>query len=81
MSAGSVVLPSYDELVHQLRKQRSEIESLRFALDERVQAVGEDAERAERAQSRFWFHAWSESQRQNRALREEIARMKGASRG
>lgn len=78
MSAGPVVMPSYDELLHQLRKLRSEVDGLRFALDERVQAFGEDAEKAELAQSRLWFHAWSESQRQNRALREELARVEAA---
>lgn len=76
-----VVMPSYDELLHQLRKLRAENDGLRFALDERVQALGEDAEKAERAQSRIWFHAWKESQRQCRVLREELARMKEGGRG
>lgn len=81
MSAGTVVMPTYDELVHQLRKLRAEVDGLRFALDERVQAVGEDAERAERAQSRLWFHAWKNSQIANQRLREEIARLKEGRRG
>jgi rhamnogalacturonyl hydrolase YesR len=76
VSAPQVVYPTYEELLHQLRKARSEISGLQYALDERVEQFGEDAEKAERAQSRLWFHAWKESQRQNRALREEIARMK-----
>jgi hypothetical protein len=81
MSTPRVVMPSYDELLHQLRKLKSEVDGLRFALDERVQALGEDAERAERAQSQIWFHAWKNAQVVNQALREEIARLKGASRG
>lgn len=76
MSAKPVVYPTYDELLHQVRRLRAENDGLRFALDERVQQFGEDAETAERAQSRLWFNAWRESQRQLRVLREEIARMK-----
>jgi len=76
VSAPAVVLPSYEELLHQLRKVSAEVSGLRFALDERAQTLGADAEAAERAQSRFWFHAWEVSQKQCRALREEIARLK-----
>lgn len=81
MSANPVVYPSYGELLHQVRRLRAENDGLRFALDERVQAIGEDEEKAERAQSRLYFHAWKEGQRQLRVLREEIARMKEAGRG
>jgi regulator of replication initiation timing len=81
VSPNLVVTPTYSELVHELRKLRAENDGLRFALDERVQRLGEDAEAAERAQSRIWFHAWRESQRQLRMLREEIARMKEGGRG
>jgi hypothetical protein len=81
VKSSTVVYPTYEELLHQLRKARAEIDGLRFALDEKVQVVGADAEAAERAQSRLWFHAWSESQRQCRMLREELARMKEPRRG
>lgn len=81
MSAGAVVYPSYAELLHQVRRLRADNDSLRYALDERVQAIGDDVEKAERAQSRLYFHAWREGQRQLRVLRDEIARLKEPTRG
>jgi len=81
MSAGPVVIPTYDELLHQLRSARADIGDLRAALTKEAEELGRDTEAAERASSRFWFAAWRNSQIANQRLREEIARLKEQPRG
>lgn len=82
------------DLVHELRKARSERDDIRAVLMERAarieeramaEAAGDITKAAEIASelghSTFFFRAFQEASRQNRVLREEIARLKEQRRG
>jgi hypothetical protein len=69
-----VVMPSYDELLHQLRALRAENGELRAALSNEAEPFERDDKDADQRASRFWFASWKEAKRQNRVLRDEVAR-------
>jgi hypothetical protein len=80
MSAASR-MPSYDELYHEVGRLQAENGDLRLALSNEAEPFERDDKDADQRASRFWFAQWKEARRQCRVLREEIARLKGASRG